>query len=313
MRIDEIIASVRPCFSVEYFPPKDEEGRAQLAETARRLAELDPAFVSITYGANGSTRDGTVEMADLLHNELGLETMAHLSCVGETVEGLRELLDRVEKLGIENILALRGDPPRGEGDFVQPDGGLGSAAELAGFITENYSFAIGGTSFPEVHPEAVSLDADLDYLKTKVHNGASFLITQLFFDNQVYFDFVAAARAKGIDVPIIAGVIPIASYAQTERICKLCDASIPQPLADAMSSLGGDEAAEFELGVAYAAQQCTELLLGGAPGIHFYALNKAPATHAVLSALRAARPWEHTRSAEAVGGSAAVSSADPLI
>ena len=313
MRIDEIIASVRPCFSVEYFPPKDEEGRAQLAETARRLAELDPAFVSITYGAGGSTRDGTVEMADLLHNELGLETMAHLSCVGETVEGLRELLDRVEKLGIENILALRGDPPRGEGDFVQPDGGLGSAAELAGFITENYSFAIGGTSFPEVHPEAVSLDADLDYLKTKVQNGASFLITQLFFDNQVYFDFVAAARAKGIDVPIIAGVIPIASYAQTERICKLCDASIPQPLADAMSSLGGDEAAEFELGVAYAAQQCTELLLGGAPGIHFYALNKAPATHAVLSALRAARPWEHTRSGEAAGSGAAVSSADPLI
>jgi methylenetetrahydrofolate reductase (NADPH) len=292
MRIDEIIASTRPCFSVEFFPPKTDEGREQLLDTARQLAELEPAFVSVTYGAGGSTRDGTVEIANLLHNELGLETMAHLSCVGETVDGLRDVLDRVEATGIENVLALRGDPPRGQPDFVQPEGGLGSAAELAGYISENYRFTIGGTSFPEVHPDAPDLEADLAYLKTKVENGATFLITQLFFDNQVYFDFVAAARAKGIDVPILAGVIPIASYAQTERICGLCDATIPQPLADAMAALGGDERAEFELGVAYAAQQCADLLIGGAPGIHFYALNKAPATRAVLAALRAARPWE---------------------
>jgi methylenetetrahydrofolate reductase (NADPH) len=294
MRIDEILTSDRPCFSVEFFPPKTAEGRGQLLDTARRLARLDPAFVSVTYGAGGSTRDGTVEIADKLHNELGLETMAHLSCVGETVEGLRGVLDRVAEIGIENVLALRGDPPRGQPDFVQPEGGLGSAAELAGFISEEYSFAIGGSCFPEVHPEAADLDSDLAYLKTKVDNGASFLITQLFFDNQVYFDFVAAARAKGIDVPIIAGVIPIASYAQTERICSLCDASIPQQLSDAMAALGGDEQAEFELGVAYAAQQCAELLIAGAPGIHFYALNKAPATQAVLSALRASRPWERS-------------------
>jgi methylenetetrahydrofolate reductase (NADPH) len=186
---------------------------------------------------------------------------------------------------------------------VQPEGGLGSAAELAGFISENYSFAIGGACFPEVHPEAPDLDTDLAYLKTKVDNGATFLITQLFFDNQVYFDFVAAARSRGIEVPILAGVIPVASYAQAERICELCDATIPQPLADAMQRLGGDEQAQFELGVAYAAQQCTELLLGGAPGIHFYALNKAPATRAVLSALHAARPWE--RSGRQPAGTAA--------
>lgn len=294
MRIDEIIASTKPCFSVEFFPPKTDEGRKQLLDTARRLAELEPAFVSVTYGAGGSTREGTVEISRLLHNELGLETMAHLSCVGETADGLREMLDRIEGIGSDNVLALRGDPPRGEADFVQPEGGLGSAAELAGFISESYGFAIGGACFPEVHPEAPDLEADLAYLKTKVDNGASFLITQLFFDNQVYFDFVAAARAKGIEVPILAGVIPIASYAQTERICELCDASIPPQLADAMAALGGDEQAEFELGVAYAAQQCAELLIGGAPGIHFYALNKAPATRAVLSALRAARPWERS-------------------
>jgi methylenetetrahydrofolate reductase (NADPH) len=303
MRIDEILTTGQPCFSVEFFPPKTDEGRTQLLETARGLGELQPDFVSVTYGAGGSTRDGTVEITKQLHGELGLETMAHLSCVGETIEGLREMLGQFEATGIDNVLALRGDPPRGQTDFVQPEGGLGSAAELAGFISENYSFAIGGACFPEVHPEAPDLDTDLAYLKTKVDNGATFLITQLFFDNQVYFDFVAAARSRGIEVPILAGVIPVASYAQAERICELCDATIPQRLADAMQRLGGDEQAQFELGVAYAAQQCTELLLGGAPGIHFYALNTAPATRAVLSALHAARPWE--RSGRQPAGTAA--------
>jgi methylenetetrahydrofolate reductase (NADPH) len=248
--------------------------------------------VSVTYGAGGSTRDGTVEISCALKDDLGMETMAHLSCVGETTDGLRQILDRFRDAGIENVLALRGDPPRGQPDFVQPEGGLGSAAELAAFISEHYEFTIGGACFPEVHPEAPGLEADLDYLKTKVEGGARFLITQLFFDNRVYFDFVEAARQKGIDVPIIAGVIPVASFAQAERICSLCDATIPEPLATAMRAREGDDQAQFELGVAYAAQQCTELLLGGAPGIHFYALNKAPATLAVLAALHAARPWE---------------------
>jgi methylenetetrahydrofolate reductase (NADPH) len=309
MRIDEMIASTQPCFSVEFFPPKTDEGREQLLDTARQLATLEPAYVSVTYGAGGSTRDGTGEVADLLQNEIGLETMAHLSCVGETTDGLREFLDRVSASGIENVLALRGDPPRGQPDFEQPQGGLGSAAELAGFISEHYPFAIGGSCFPEVHPEAPDLETDLAYLKTKVDNGASFLITQLFFDNRVYFDFVASARAAGIEVPIIAGVIPIASYAQTERICELCEATIPRPLAEAMAGLGGDERAEFELGVAYAAQQCADLLIRGAPGIHFYALNKAAATGAVLSALRAARPWE--KAGRETAGSGAAPAASP--
>jgi methylenetetrahydrofolate reductase (NADPH) len=294
MRIPAIIEANRPTFSVEFFPPKTDEGREQMLETASQFAEIGLDFVSITYGAGGSTREGTVAGANLLHNEFGFETMAHLSCVGETVAGLRGMLDEVREIGVENVLALRGDPPRGQTDFVQPEGGLGSAAELAGFISEHYDFAIASSCFPEVHPEAVDLDADLDYLKTKVENGAEFLITQLFFDNQVYFDFVAAARTKGIEVPIIAGVIPVASYVQTAKICSLCDATIPQPLDDAFAALDGDEKAEFELGVAYAAQQSAELLAAGAPGIQFYALNKAPATRAVISALRAARPWEQS-------------------
>ncbi len=295
MRIDEIIAAQRPTFSVEFFPPKTEETTAQLYETARELSHLEPDFVSVTYGAGGGTRDGTVEITTALKDDLGFETMAHLSCVGETTEGLSATLDRIAAAGIENVFALRGDPPRGEGDFVRAEGGLGSAAELAAFIAAGWDFGIGGACFPEVHPEAPDLETDLSYLKTKVDSGASFLITQLFFDNQVYFDFVRAARARGIEVPILAGVIPVASFAQTKRICSLCDASIPAPLEAAFEAAGGDPEREFELGVAFAAQQCAELLIAGAPGIHFYALNKAPATRAVLGALRASKPWERVR------------------
>jgi methylenetetrahydrofolate reductase (NADPH) len=295
MRIDEIIATRGPTFSVEFFPPKTDEAAERLYETARALAPLEPDFVSVTYGAGGSTRDGTVEATRRLKEELGLETMAHLSCVGETTEGLAATLDRIEAAGIENVFALRGDPPRGQEDFEQPEGGLGSAAELAQFIDAGWGFSIGGACFPEVHPEAQDLDSDLNYLKLKVDSGASFLITQLFFDNQVYFDFVRAARAKGIEAPIIAGVIPVSSYAQTKRICELCEATIPERLERAFEAAGGEPEREFELGVAYAAQQCAELLIAGAPGIHFYALNRAPATRAVLGSLRASRPWERTR------------------
>jgi methylenetetrahydrofolate reductase (NADPH) len=295
MRIDEIIASRQPTFSVEFFPPKTAEAKDALFATARSLRELEPDFVSVTYGAGGSTREGTVEITKTLKDELGYETMAHLSCVGETTEGLATTLDRIAAAGIENVFALRGDPPRGQEDFVQPEGGLGSAAELAAFVSAGWDFTLGGACFPEVHPEAPDLETDLAYLKTKVEAGASFLITQLFFDNQVYFDFVAAARAARIDVPILAGVIPVAGFAQTKRICDLCDASIPPRLEAAFAAAAGDEQAEFELGIAYAAQQCSELLIAGAPGVHFYALNRSPATRAVLGALRAARPWERRR------------------
>jgi methylenetetrahydrofolate reductase (NADPH) len=296
MRVDEIIANNRPTFSVEFSPPRDAEKERNLFEAAGQLRELEPDFVSITYGAGGSTRDGTVEITRVLKDDLGFETMAHLSCVGETTEGLAATLDKIRDAGIENVFALRGDPPRGEGAFVRTEGGLGSAADLIRFIDDGgWDFALGGACFPEVHPEAPDLETDLAYLKQKVDAGASFLTTQLFFDNQVYFDFVAAARARGIEVPILAGVIPVGSFAQTKRICELCEASIPAPLEAAFKAAGDDPEREFELGVAYAAQQCSELLIAGAPGIHFIALNKAPATRAVLGALKASKPWERTR------------------
>ena len=295
MKIPEMIAGGRPVFSVEFFPPKTEEGRDELLATARELADLDLDFVSVTYGAGGSTREGTVSITEQLKEEVGLEVMAHLSCVGESTDGLAATLDRLERIGIENIFALRGDPPRGEGEFVRPEGGFGSAAELTAFISANYDFAIGGACFPEVHPEAPDLATDLAYLKTKVEAGAEFLVTQLFFDNRVYFDFVEAARAIGIEVPIIAGIIPVTGFAHTKRICELCQSAIPVGLESAMLAAEGDPEAEFNLGVAYAAQQSAELLAGGAPGIHFYALNRAPATRAVLGALRAAQPWRGGR------------------
>jgi methylenetetrahydrofolate reductase (NADPH) len=304
MRIDQLLEKpAEPCFSVEFFPPKSEEGRTALFETVEVLKQFEPGFFSVTYGAGGATREGTVEMTEAIRRDHGVETMAHLSCVGERTEGLLEILDRLTAVGIENVLALRGDPPRGQDDFVQPEGGLRSAAELAALISERYpQVSIGGTCFPEVHPEAANLEADLAYLRTKIESGAKFLISQLFFDNRVFFEFREAAREAGIDVPIIPGVIPVASYGQVKRICALCSASIPAPLTEAMEAAGGDEEAEFNLGVAYASQQCAELLRAGVPGIHFYALNRAPATRAVLGALHAAQSW---RPAEAPAGSAA--------
>ena len=296
MRIDELLANESPVFSFEFFPPKTPEGMETLFETIRTLAALEPAYVSVTYGAGGATRDGTIEVSTRIKREHGIETMAHLSCVGETVERLRDILERLDGGGIENVLALRGDPPRGETEFRPPSGGLTSSSELAALISREFDFAIGGACFPEVHPEAAGLEADIAFLKTKVDAGATFLITQLFFDNEAYWDFVPAARRAGIDVPIIAGVMPITSYSQAQRFCQVCEAVIPQPLAEAMEALGGDEEAELELGVAYAARQCEELLAGGAPGIHFFTLNKAPATRAIMAALRAARPWERAPS-----------------
>jgi methylenetetrahydrofolate reductase (NADPH) len=302
MRIDDIIATRRPCFSFEFFPPKTHEGVEALYETIRTLKPLDPGFVSVTYGAGGATRDGTVEISGTIKRDFGIETMAHLSCVGETRDGLVEILGRIEGAGLDNVLALRGDPPRGETGFQKPEGGLSSSSELAAFISERHGFAIGGACFPEVHPEAADLEADLAFLKTKVDGGATFLITQLFFDNRVFLDWVAAARRAGIDVPIIAGVMPITSYAQIRRFCEICQATIPAPLADAMEALDGDEHAELELGIAYAARQCDELLAAGMPGIHFYTLNKAPATRAIVGALKASRPWERAPAEAAVVG-----------
>lgn len=292
MRIPEILAGPEPCFSFEFFPPKTEEGYETLFESVADLNRLEPGFVSVTYGAAGSTRDGTVEVTTRIKRDYGIETMAHLSCVGETIEGLETILGRFADSGIENILALRGDPPRGERDFTPPPGGLRSSAELAAFIRARGNWGIGASCFPEVHPEAVSPEADIAFLREKVEAGAEFLISQLFFDNAVYFEWLERVRAAGIDVPIIPGILPVISRAGLHRFCQVCEAHIPDPLDRQLEALGGDEEAERAFGIAYAARQCEELLAAGVPGIHFFVLNRAVSVKAILGALRAARPWE---------------------
>jgi methylenetetrahydrofolate reductase (NADPH) len=294
MRIDRILDERRPVFSFEFFPPKTDEGMEQLKQTLHDLKEDEPAYVSVTYGAAGATRDRTVEITRWIKEDLGVEAMAHLSCVGEPVERLREILDQMHDAGIENVLALRGDAPRGETEWKPHPGGLRYSTELAKLISDNYDFAVGAACFPEVHPEAPDMASDIRFLKEKVGAGVGFLITQLFYDNELYFDFVEEARAAGINVPIIPGIMPVTNFSQIKRITEMCGATIPPDFERELAARADDPNALTELGVAYATLQCAELLSRGAPGIHFYTLNRSPATRAILAALRGARPWDRT-------------------
>jgi methylenetetrahydrofolate reductase (NADPH) len=298
MRIAEILEQRRPVFSFEFFPPKTDEGRQTLAGTLEVLRDDAPDFVSMTYGAGGSTRNSTVELTRWIKQDLGIEAMAHLSCVGEPTERLIEILEEVNAAGVENVLALRGDPPRGETTWRPHPGGLHYSVELIRLIRERFEFCVGAACFPEVHPDASDRDSDLGYARAKQEAGAGFLITQLFFDNELYFDFVEEARAAGISVPIVPGIMPITNYGQIKRFTEMCGASIPDELERELNGRADDPEAVAELGVAYATLQCSDLLARGAPGIHFYTLNRSPATRAILAALRAAHPW--TRAAARV-------------
>ncbi|HTR89300.1 MAG TPA: methylenetetrahydrofolate reductase [NAD(P)H], partial [Solirubrobacteraceae bacterium] len=283
MRIDEILsAGERPVFSFEFFPPKTQAGEENLYGALGELRELEPAFVSVTYGAGGSTRTRTIEIVKRIRERYGLEAMAHFTCVGATVPELRATLDEMREAGIDNVLALRGDPPAGQSEWVKTEGGLEFSSELVALIRADYPFAIGAACFPETHIHARSAEADLEHLVEKVNAGVDFLITQLFFENRFYFDFLARARAAGIAVPIIPGIMPITQVGQVERMAERCGAAIPEELRRELHARGEDPEAVRDLGVAYAALQCAELLEGGAPGIHFYTLNRSPATRAIL-------------------------------
>jgi methylenetetrahydrofolate reductase (NADPH) len=291
MRIDHILAADEPVFSFEFFPPKTPEGEGNLYAALTELKTLEPSFVSVTYGAGGSTREKTIEIVKRIREQYGLEAMAHFTCVGATVEQLRATLDEMRGAGIDNVLALRGDPPAGEQEWIRTDGGLEYSSDLVGLIADDYPFAIGAACFPETHIHAESSEADLGHLVEKVAAGVDFLITQLFFDNAVYFDFIERARGAGITVPIIPGVMPITRVGQVERMAGMCGASIPAGLHRELHARGDDPEAVLDFGVAYATLQCSELLAAGAPGIHFYTLNRSPATRAILSALKLAEPW----------------------
>ncbi len=254
--------------------------------TIKQLEPCQPAYVSVTFGAGGSTRTQTIDLVGRIKNEIGLESMAHLTCVGSSQEDIRSILDTLRDQGIQNVLALRGDPPQGQEKFEKPENGFGYANELVEFIRADYDFCIGVAGYPEGHPECPDKNADLDHLKKKVDAGADFIVTQLFFDNRFYFDFVERAQKLGIQVPIIPGIMPILNVKQIQRFTKMCGSTIPEPLMKQLASVQDEPEAVRKIGIDHATDQCEHLLQEGAPGIHFYTLNRSNATLKILESLR---------------------------
>ena len=291
MRIRDILSVSEPCFSFEFFPPKTDDGVKALFDTVSALRSLEPGYVSITYGAGGSTRTRTIDLVSRIKRELSIEAMAHLTCVGATRDEIGLVLNQLRDAGVENVLGLRGDPPKGQAKFEAVEGGFSYASELLGFIQGSWPFCLGAAGYPEAHPESTDRYSDLVNLKKKVDAGASFVVTQLFFENSYYFEYVAQARRLGITVPIIPGIMPVTNVEQIERFTTIIGASIPDRLKRELMQRRNDPQSTLEFGVAFATLQCADLLRRGAPGIHFYTLNKSSATRAIVASLRALQPW----------------------
>jgi methylenetetrahydrofolate reductase (NADPH) len=280
----------RPVISFEFFPTKTPEGeRTLLEKTIPALGELQPDFCSVTYGAGGSTREKTLAIVDRIQRRQGLTAMAHMTCVNATRADTESVLKQARDLGITNILALRGDPPGGVGDFQKTEGGFEYSYELVRFIKEMNGFSIGVAGFPEGHiAQAEGKLADWRHLKHKIDQGADFVITQLFFDNRDYFEFRDYLTSLGVTVPIVPGIIPIQSAAQIKRFVALCGAGLPASLVSELDKRGDDDEAAAQFGIEYATRQCEELLRAGVPGLHFYTLNKARSTTQIVGNLNLA-------------------------
>ena len=286
MKIRTLFDTHPQTFSFEFFPPKTAEESEALFDRARELQQLGAGFCSVTYGAGGSTRKNTIDLVCRFQADLGLIGMAHLTCVGHSQTELGDILVELQDRGVENLMCLRGDPPRGETAFTPAPDGFAHAAELVALARRSGDFCIGVAGYPEAHPESVDALRDLQHLKAKVDCGVDFVTTQLFFDAQDYFDFVARARHLGIRQRIIPGIMPILNYRQIVRFTRMCGASIPLVLQERLEPVAEDSAAVFEIGVDWAWQQCEALLAGGAPGIHFYTLNRSRATQLIFERLR---------------------------
>lgn len=288
MKLKQIYKSDKPVISFEIFPPKAKTPEelnqkvSALFEELKILAEYNPAFISVTYGAGGSTQETTLDIVIKIKNELKLSPMPHFTCTGSSKEFILEYLKKIENAGIDNILALRGDPSKGETCFVKPENGFGYANELVCFIKEHTDLGVAVAAYPECHQECCSLDADIDNLKKKVDCGSEAIITQLFYDNKCYFSFVEKAQKKGINIPIIPGILPITSYSQMERTAMLSGCKLPDGFAKKLAENKEDKEAVKQIGIEFAVNQCNELLASNIPGIHFYPLNKAFAVKTVL-------------------------------
>ncbi|MFT5696983.1 MAG: methylenetetrahydrofolate reductase (NADPH) [Myxococcota bacterium] len=286
MKISERFESGKPVISFEFFPPKTDGGFAALFRTIAELQSLQPGFVSVTMGAGGSTRSKTVDLVVRIERETGLTAMAHLPCVGFEKEQVGTILEQLHSAGIRNVLALGGDPPKDNDDFVAPIDGFSYASDLAEYIHKQQpDLCVVAACYPETHPAALSADADFDNLKRKVDAGAEVLITQLFFENAKFFAFMDRVHAAGITVPVVPGIMPIVSRAGVKRMTSMCGCEIPQELNVELDRVGEDEAATAELGVRWGTMQCRELLDSGVPGVHFYTLNKSSATRHIYENL----------------------------
>jgi methylenetetrahydrofolate reductase (NADPH) len=287
VRIGDLYGRGRPVFSFEFFPPKTDVAADDLLATAADLKRaVSPDFISVTYGAGGSTRTRTLDCVTRIQKELGITSMAHLACLGHTREEIGDIVTRLSASGIENVLALRGDPPKEPVGRAPCDGQFQHATELIAYLRGSFDVDIGAACYPEVHPEAVDADNDLRWALEKTNLGARFLITQLFFDNEDYLAFVARARAAGITAPIVPGIMPITNVAQIERITRMCGARVPEDLRARLDRYRDEPGVVMAVGIEHAITQCRKLLESGAPGLHFYTLNKSHATRGILAALR---------------------------
>ena len=284
--ISELFAQRRRLRSVEFFPPKDDAGVEALRQTAAALGPLKPDFVSVTYGAGGSTRERTAQVSALLKDEFGFTVMPHLTCVGHSRDELRAIAVRIHGGGFRNVMALRGDPPKGSVEFSPAPDGLRYASELVDMLKAGHpDLCLGVAGYPEKHPEALSSESDLANLKRKVEAGGAFITTQLFFDNEAYFRFVDRCRAAGITVPIIPGLMPVLSFKQIVRFTTLCGASLPPKLIVRLESAGEIPDAVEAVGIEWALEQIRALLAAGAPGFHLYILNRAKSALALAAGI----------------------------
>jgi len=286
MKISEALSRRRPSLSFEFFPPRDEIGFWDLYRTIEALKPLAPTYVSVTYGAAGRTRRHTVELVGRIKADVGIEPVAHLTCVGATRRDVAAVVDDLVSKGIQNILALRGDPPEGTPQFEQTEDGFAHANELVTMLKDRYDLCIGGACHPEVHPEAPDAQTDLANLKRKVEAGCDYLVTQLFFDNDDFYRFRDQARGCGIDLPIIAGIMPIVSVKQIKRITSMCGAKIPPDLLAKIEAVEDDQEAVRQIGTIHALRQCEDLIQHDVGGLHFYTLNRSTATRAIFQHIK---------------------------
>jgi methylenetetrahydrofolate reductase (NADPH) len=288
MKISDKLKKVKRSISFEFFPPKTPEGEKELFKTISELQNINPTFVSITYGAGGSTRDRTRNIVKKIHETTDLDVMAHLTCIGHTKEELKEILDDYKNIGIENILALRGDIPLDKEEEIKKINGCKYANELVEFIKKNYKdwFSIGVAAYPEGHPESPNLERDIYYFKKKVEAGADFAITQMFFDNRYFYNFMELVQKENINIPIIPGIMPITNFKQIRKFALMCGATIPETLVKRLEKYENNPEELAKVGIEFAIEQCIDLLKNGVKGLHFYTLNKSKATLEIYKAIK---------------------------